>query len=391
MNVISSPSPSSSLDLPHGLRIDLVDDIAVLETEWKTLFEEGTGFIFQHYDWVSAAYETYDAKNRPVILTGRSSGRLQFIIPMVLVSGIPAKLRWPGDSHTNIGCGLFSKEFLGNYTTGLITTIFEKLQKHMTGIVVLHLKNQPKILAGHPNPLLELPHQSSANPFYIMDLEDGLDSILDRGNGKRKRKQFRRQQRVAEELGGYELVIPKDPKEIEEIMTEFFTLKSARFAELGINDVFEDSATQQFLLRLAMKPEVNGNQLLRLFVLKVGGKMRAMYGGGILTDYCQSCINAVAYDDFAEESPGEMVMYLMVDHLIKTGFKKLDLGVGQERYKVSWCRNTQTIMDTVYPLSYAAIPFSQYLKSETRLKEVIKSNQMLWENFKKFRKLKSNI
>ena len=391
MNVITSSSEFLQTEEMRDLEIDLVSNIALLKDEWEVLQNQGTSFIYQNYDWVRIAYETFDARHQPVIIVGRRKGDLQFIIPLVLVSGMPSKLRWPGDSHTNVGCGLYTLEFLKNFGSNTMHTVFEKVQSELSGVVLLHLKNQPLEIAGLPNPMLELPHQQNPNPFYLMDLTPGLDAILDMGSGKRKRKLFRRQARVAEQMGGYELVVPDAPDEIQTIMTEFFALKAERFAELGIQDVFSDKATQEFLTRLAREPEKDGVQLLRLFVLKVGGKMRAMYGSGILKDYCQSCINAVAYDEFSEESPGEMVMYLMVDHLIREKFQALDLGIGRERYKVSWCKDTSVLMDTIYPLSLSAVPFSRLLRSQTKLKQFVKSNSVLWEQFKKLRKLKGRI
>ncbi|MGI9350726.1 MAG: GNAT family N-acetyltransferase [Rhizobiaceae bacterium] len=391
MNVITSSSEFTPTEMRRDLKVELVSDITLLKDEWMSLQKQKTCFIYQNYDWVRIAFETFDAKHRPVMIVGRAKGVLQFIIPLVLVSGMPSKLRWPGGSHTNVGCGLYSREFLSGPGTNTMRAVFEEIQNELPGVVLLHLKNQPMEIAGFHNPMLELPHQTNPNPFYLMDLTPGLDAILDLGSGKRKRKLFRRQVRMAKQMGGHELVVPKKPGDIRAIMTEFFKLKAERFAELGIQDVFSDKATQEFLLRLAEEPEKDGIQLLRLFVLKVGGKMRAMYGSGILQDYCQSCINAVSYDEFSEESPGEMVMYLMVDHLINKEFSTLDLGIGQERYKESWCKETNELKDTIFPLSYSAIPFSQLLRSETRLKQFVKSNSMMWEQFKKLRKLKGRI
>ncbi len=237
----------------------------------------------------------------------------------------------------------------------------------------------------------ELPHIPGPNPFYELDLRQGLDSILDMGNGKRKRKLFRHQQRAAEKLGGYELVVPTDEAEIRATMDAFFHHKADRFKELGIKDIFADEKTREFLRALAVEPPQDGNQLLRLYVLKVGGEMRALYGEGILGSYCQSCINAVAYDEFSQHSPGEMVLYLMLERLIQDGFVKFDLGIGYERYKISWCKNSHELMETVYPLSKRAIPFCKYIQLVTWLKDSLKGNVFVWDQFKKIRKLLSRI
>ncbi|MEM7068957.1 MAG: GNAT family N-acetyltransferase [Pseudomonadota bacterium] len=373
------------------LEVDVLDNVSELEDDWRELQSEGTGSIYQDFDWVRIAYETFDAKNRPLVVAAREKGKLQFVLPLVLLPGIPNKIRWVGGKHANLSYGLFSREFLASPGETSMKDLILSLQQHVVRIAVIHLINQPETICGFPNPMMQLSHIEGPNPLFELDLRPGLGSILDKASNKRKRRLFRQQQRAAEAAGGYELIVPTDRKEIRLHMEEFFANKAERFRELGIKNVFSEDRSREFMMRLATEPPNDASQLLRLYVLEVGGKTRAMYGGGVTGKNWQSCINAVIYDEFAEYSPGEMIIRLMLEHLEGEDFEHFDLGLGYERYKESWCKTRTPLFETIYPLSGAATPFKWYLEYHTHLKYGIKNNSTLWNSFKRLRKLFGRI
>ena len=375
----------------HGLHVEILHEMSAVEVEWRALADEGTSTAYQTYEWVGAAYETFERGNNPVIIYASRNNEPAFVIPLLLEKGFPSVLRWPGNNHANICCGIYSREFLNSYPNGLIADLFQFITAAFPVTILLHLKNQPATLEGYPNPMLEMPHQTGPNPLFTIDLTSGFDAVLDIGNGKRKRKLFRRQCRIADVLGGYELVIPKTQNEIDVILDEFFRLKAARLKILGISDVFAPKKAKDFLIRLANHKQQNGHQALRFFVLKVGGKMRALYGASIVDKRCYSFINAVEYHEFSEESPGEMVLYLMIEHLANSGFEYFDIGIGHERYKNSWCKHPTPLHETIHPLATAAGPHALCIRLLTRIKERIKTNQTVWNRIKQIRRMRAKL
>ena len=230
-----------------------------------------------------------------------------------------------------------------------------------------------------------LPGEKSSSVLFDMDLEQGLNAILNMGNAKRKRKLFRRQSRIAEQYGGFELKSDHTSSEKHALMEDFYEQKSRRFKELGVTDVFAPDTAKAFIRGLCDSPINDNIELLRLFELKVGGKTRALYGCAMHHDYCQAWINSVTYDDFAEESPGEMVLYLMIERLIEEGYSKLDLGIGAERYKYSWCREHKPLFDVLMPLSWYLKPYTLALILTVRLKAKLRNDQRLWKHVRKIR------
>ncbi|MEL7429486.1 MAG: GNAT family N-acetyltransferase, partial [Pseudomonadota bacterium] len=108
-------------------------------------------------------------------------------------------------------------------------------------------------------------------------------------------------------------------------------------------------------------------------------------------NYCQAWINSVTYDDFADQSPGEMVLYLMIEQLIEEGYTKLDLGIGAERYKYSWCREDKKLFDVLMPLSAGAVPLMLMLKAKTHLKAKLRNDERVWKHIRRVRRFLGNL
>jgi len=378
-----------------GYCIQVWEDPSLIKQEWKRLQAEKTAYIYQNYDWVRIASETIELGNQVFIVTGCASEcngkQLQFILPFVMESGVFKKLRWIGGSHANINCGIFSEQFLKSDNAHTITGIIALLRKTLGPFVLCNLNNQPHFLKSYPNPLLHLQHQKSINMMYDMDLTDGLDAILDQGSGKRKRKLWRKQNRVADTMGGSELVVPSTQRDILASLDEFRRMKTKRFHDLGIKNVFANENTMDFLRKMAIEPERDSIQLFRIYQLKIGGKTRAIYAIGIHGDMCQAYVNAVEYDEFSDHSPGEMIMYAMVQKLVEDGYKSLDMGVGDERYKRSWCPGRHELFDNVMPLSILGAPVTFFQTVKNVIKGHLRNNPAIWQRLKKARKLKRLI
>ena len=379
----------ASIGYVDEYHIQSINQPELIKDDWQKLEQQGMGCIYQNYDWVRIACNTIEKNNSPYIITARNKDGLQFVLPMVIEGKTFKKLRWAGNTHANICGGLYAEAFLKLIDPQTMQEIFKLIKKSISGIAQSELKNQPLKLHGYINPMTYLSQGASVNNMYDMDLRDGIDVILDAGSGKRKRKLWRKQNRVAESMGGCELFIPSSEEEISESLKTFFDLKAIRFHEMGIKNVFEAKDTQDFFLEMALMPKANGVKLFEIYELRIGGKTRAMYAAGIYGNYCQAYVNAVAYDEFAEHSPGEMVLYAMIEHLIAEGYNKLDLGVGDERYKRSWCPNIHELFDTTLPLSKSAIPFVHAGNLKNSAKRYIRNNPDIWLKVKKIRKLKA--
>lgn len=376
-----------------GYNLYIYKDLEPLQDDWTKLQSEKYCYIYQHYDWVRIASETINKHDEICIVVARQiqTNDIAFIMPMVIEAGAVKILRWFGKTHATINAPVFSEDFIHSENQNVFRDVFDLLSKSISGMVITRLENQPYKVGEADNPLMMLEHSKSVNTMFVIDLSGGLEGVLNAGNAKRKRKNFRKQKRAAENVGSYEITIPENREAIITAIDEFRNFKKIRFKQMGIKDVFADDDTKQFLELLGCEPFKDNHQVFEIIQLKVGGETRALYAGGIIDDYFQASINAIAIDDYTENSPGEFLLYLMIEKLVERGFKKLDLGVGSERYKHSWCQHEYELFDTIMPLSTATKPIVAGLKLKNATKGYLRSNKTIWPLIKKFRRLKGNL
>lgn len=372
-----------------GLRLGWVEDVGELEADWHKLEPAGAASIYQSYGWVKAALETLERGCRPVLVYGRKGKETQMILPLVLRPGPVQKLEWIGGNHANLRGGLFAPEVLKTIDAPEIRSIFSLLGRALGGVVVAHLQNQPAAINGQENPFLLLPNQPSVNPFFEMDLSGGFDAVLQAGNAKRKRKKFRSQTRNAEAAGGFDLVQSDHPDETLGMVREFLDLATDRLHQKGVKAVFSQPEVVDFYEAMASVPGQAPDRLLRMFALKIGGKTRAIFGGGVFNNRFHGFVNTISVDELSQISPGEMLLYMMVEQLASEEVQSLDLGAGDEPYKRSWCQHQITLFDTIHPVTAPAVPVALALKAYIHAKRYIRNDQTLWQMIRKFRQMKA--
>ena len=369
-----------------SLKLDYTHDIASLRDEWLELQINGSAGIYQNYEWVKIALETLEAKNQVFIVTARSEQGLEIILPMVLETGLIRKLRWIGGSHANICSGIFSQRFLKQADETLVKAIIKKIGKLVGGLAIAYFGNQVHQINGMRNPFSYTLRQKSVNSMFVMDLNDGFEALLEAGNAKRKRRAFRKQIKISQEAGGYELIAVNNDHDAITAIEEFMEFKRKRFAELGIRNVFIADGAKEFMERLATNSDLVEGKLFQIFQLKIAGETRAIYAGSHIGNRYQAFINAISIDELSQISPGEMLLYLMTEYLCTQGVTYLDLGVGLERYKRSWCQHEYELFDSIIPLSVFATPISALARAKTGIKEQLRSNETFWNFYKKLRK-----
>lgn len=377
----------------EDLDIVVTDRASGLKDSWEALESISPVSIYQTYQWVDACLNTLEAsgERQPMIITGSFNGELYFVLPLVVEGNIIRRLRWIGGKHTNLSMGMFHPDLIKNSHASDFEALFKRIGSLIPGIGFAKLCCQPMEWGGQSNPLLQLPYQESVHKAYFIDLKGGFDGVLNAGNGKRKRKKFRSQARQAEKAGGYRLVVATNVRESLKILEVFRNQKSKRFKKQGIQDVFSSDGTRQFLNRLAEAEKSEQTSCLELFALEIGGEIRAVFGGGRFGTHLSGYFSSISDDELNHISPGEMLLYLLVEYCAENDYKTIDLGCGDERYKRSWCQEQIILSDVILPLSKQAVPLVFAYKIWCALKRSIRSNDGIWNLVRKFRVKKASF
>lgn len=375
--------------LADNMQITAHDSLEDISADWEILQREATATIYQRLDWVRSSLETIDRDATPLIVSGKMNGRIAFILPLCFSGGLFRKVRWIGGRHANFNMGLYSKAFLAQATFEDMNRIVREIATLAGGLGVVRLCCQPGSWAGAENPMLMLDHQFSANPAFTMDLAQGFDALLKRGNAKRKRKKFRSQQREAEHLGGYRLVRAQSGEDSRRIISIFLEQKAERMRERGVANAFSEQAAKQFLQKLRESSSIACEPSLALFALEAGGKTIATFGGGIHHNHLHGYFISVDLEQSAISSPGEMLIYLLLEHCAQNGITSADLGYGDERFKRSWSDERVEMFDVIAPIGTASWPLAAAHKLHSRAVRVIRRSRRLWPAVVKLRQMRS--
>ena len=125
--------------------------------------------------------------------------------------------------------------------------------------------------------------------------------------------------------------------------------------------------------------------ILKLFALKIDGKYRAICGGGVMNKHFSAYFISFADDELAHISPGEMLIYMLVEKLANSGFKSMDMGGGKERFKQSWCPDTIEMFDSVLPLSKLSICYVWPYRRLLDLRRRLRQHAFAWQQYKRLR------
>ena len=359
-----------------------------LEKNWLSLEADGVCSLYQRYHWTKAWYENVGAPARfsPRLIEVSRHGETLCILPMGLRKRGPFTiLTWLGDTHTNFHMGLYSPELLKSAKPDDIRSLIDFIVKKVGHADVLELCCQPVVWRGHTNPFTFLKWQESHNHSFALELSSDLNSVLDRKNGARKRKKHRWQTNKLKEYGGAKLLIAKTPEDVDRVLQTSMQQMSQRFDRSGIWNRFEDIGVGDFFREMAIAQLDEQEPALLLYGLEIDGELQATFAGGVSQKQFSGCFISLTDGEFSKISPGELMIYLVIEDCVKKGLEVFDLGRGEERYKTSWCDVTIPMFDTAIALTKLGILFALYERIKSSAKRIVRNNSSLWNLAKKVR------
>ena len=372
-----------SVKLAMGeLDIQLFDRMEPLEEEWRALERDNLSSLHQSYDWCAAWVAAF---HRPLaILRGRSGNHTAFILPVEIVAARGMRIaKFIGADHSNINTGLFSRAFAEDGDAVDSHRLAAGLRAALAGKAdLLLLQNIPLEWRSRRNMLSGLPMVQNQNHAYQLPFFNTFEKTLQQLNAKSRRKKFRTQSRRLEAVGGFDYIAPEASSEQHELLNMFFRLKSARFASLGLPDVFADAETKAFLHGLIDKR--NGDNFgLQMRALRLKGehegRIAALSGISRKGDHVICQFGAIDEDLVADASPGEFLFWQMISSLHGKGVALFDFGLGDQTYKRSWAPVETDHYDVVLPISGIGIAAGAAHRAITRGKAFIKARPGLYK------------
>jgi CelD/BcsL family acetyltransferase involved in cellulose biosynthesis len=365
--------------------IEVVDRPSAIKLEWRQLEAAGVGTVFQRYDWVDAyaRHVLPHEEARPAIVLGRLDGVPAFILPLAVSTVGPVRVAsWIGGNHAGYNFGLWSPEGAAALAGMERAEVEGMLGGALNGADCAVLERMPRLHAGLGQPLAALSSTPSPTEGYSFSLCGGMPAVLARRDAASRRRRIAGKERRMGEFGAVETRTLRDFASANAALDFFAREKAQRLAEQGFANSFAAPGVMDFLRDLLVRSQHMREPVLEMAELSVGGRTRAVIGGGLHRGRANIYFTTFAKDEAAAYSPGQVLMFRHIEEAGRGGAEAYDLGVGYEDYKTHWCDVVHELNDAYVaftPLggaTIAAIRFGQAMKDRVR------RNQPLWRRLK---------
>lgn len=318
------------------------------------------------------------------VLCIRDNDRLVFALPFEVARCRTAWVgRFPAGIHSNANFPMVDR-FAKQPTQEELIELKFLARQSAPKITALYFERQLQKHSGVENPVLK--HFSkvrSPNLALSASLEGGFEGLLSRVKGKRRMKRHRQQQRGLESLGDVAFKVLTEPEEIEQTLDIYLACKAKQLSEMGAPNTFAGPKHRAFMLENYLSSahalKLGKPQTFALQQLSVAGEVRAILGtcldwGGIHIE-----IATHRNDETATYSVGEFLICESIQNACERGLTFYDLGLGDQRYKRSWCKDETWHYDSMIPIALYGHYLVGYHTFKSILKAYIKDSPFLWK------------
>lgn len=379
----------SSQPQASALTIEVFSRMEPLEAEWRALERDDYCSLHQSYDWCDAWVKTHD--NPLAIVRGQKHGRTVFILPLEITTrAMIRQASFIAARFSNINTGLFDAAFRREIEIENDGSLARQIAASLKNRVdLLYLANIPLMWRAERHPLSDLPAVEHQNRAFQLPLLADFTATIAQLNAKRRRKKFRNQQRKLEDHGGFEHFIATEQDEKDRLLDLFFQQKAARFASLGLPDVFHAPQTQAFFHRLQQGHHDRLNTPLTLHAIRLlgvqSGGIAAIAGLSRKGSHVICQFGSIDETLVPEASPGELLFWLMIEQCCAEGAALFDFGLGDQGYKRGWCPVETVQHDILLPITPVGHFAANVQRALTRTKAAIKANRQLYAFLQRMR------
>lgn len=383
--ISAANSPAGALSVGHmRLSARLFESIGKAETIWREMETSTHVSLHQKFDWCKVWAKMPGVNTMVALVSLDGKPAVLFPLEIIRKSGFRIA-RLIGTAHSNLNSPIYSSGFLAECDGQMVEDLVETLAAIGIPADLLVVDKLRPHVGDVAQPLLTLPHVTSQNPSFQLPLLNNFADTLSQINAKRRRKKYRVSERRLEEFGGYVHVEARDDASANRLLESFFAQKSLRLKQQGLPDVFSQPGVRDALGKLSSFSGNSGNPRIKLHGIELtagpetglAGKLIAVAG---LTEkqghvICQ--FGSVDDRTVPEASAGELLFYLMIEQMNQAGCHLFDFGVGDQRYKRSWCPVMTQHSDVFIPFNLRGGVLGPVLSTIVRAKRFIKTSPQL--------------
>lgn len=364
------------VDEASTMSIEIVHSLTEVEKLWRAFEAEAVASPYQRFDWVRAyvAAISGGADALRTIVLRDEAGRALMILPVMVSNRHGLTIATSvGGKHANFNLPLMRAGFAQSLTSARARSILRDIGRQL-GADALTLPHVPVTWRGEANPFAAYGRPSPSNA-YKLRLDPDPDATLNRASSSHARKKLRNKERGLGKLGEVAVLEGRTEADIDLILSEFLRQKRRRFLELGIPDPFVEPEAQAFLRRACLDGLADGHPAIELYALTLDGAVVAVLGGaGDRERLSGMFISFDDRDEVARHSPGEILVGQVIRGQCERGRSVFDLGVGEARYKRTFCDEVDHLVDLVLPVSLVGQIYAAVVGLRIEAKRRVKAN-----------------
>jgi CelD/BcsL family acetyltransferase involved in cellulose biosynthesis len=377
-------------DTPDGgsspaLTVTLFDTLEAAEPFWRKLEADAILTPYQRHDWIAPLWRARDKVGvRCAVVVIAAAGVPVALLPLEIAPYMGIR------RATIIGADIGNSDWmiLAPGAAPLLTR--ERLEPLLGdvasaagGIDLISLYNQPLTWQGVDNPLLAFAHQPAPDNLYLGAL--GPNGSFNRFDDKRLGNLLKRQRKLAELRGDVVLKAATTPEEIDRVHEVFLEQRGARFAQMGVANVFAEPEFVKFFRAGAIASLGSERPALIFHALHAGDDIVATSIGSYAGSHFSQYINATSGDsEIAKFRLIGLLMHALFADVAARGGTSIDMGLGDFDYKEDWTVATTTY-DGQIPLTLTGRMAGTAILAARRAKRAIKQHDQLWDLVRKLR------
>ncbi len=351
-------------------------DLTVREA-WAALEQAAPCSIYQTRAWLLPWMATRGARGDlapAYVLAYDGNGRAIALLCLGTRRRGPVRVAtFLGGKDSNASLALLRPD--ANWSADDLRLLLKRAARQL-GVDAFVLVNQPFAWRGARNPFVLLPHQPSPSAAYGTALLSDAEAFLAAKLSKETRKKLRKKEARLAELGPVTYRVAATSADRIRMLDAFFRQRLERFRAQGVVSGFGDPQMRAFLDQAATLGEDGCG--LELHALATGDRIVAIYGGAAHAGAWSGMVNSFDADpDVARSSPGDLLLAKVIAAQCAAGRSQFDLGIGEARYKSSFCDTAIPLFDTLFPTTLAGWIFTQAMAAFLRLKRRIKQDPRL--------------
>ena len=377
-------------------RIDTIDQITPLKSEWNSLLKKSeTNIIFLTFEWIISWWKCFGKEKELFILLVKDNEKLVGIAPLMITT-------------LNLGIKIKKIEFIGtplsNYCDFIISekcedkrdvlrSIYDYLLKEKDSWDIISLKEIPEVsstltiseeILKSSNVLFSI-FPDNISPIIIFEESERkeIEKKLNKKDIKRKLRGLNR-----EGILGYNHC--KDKNEAEMLLNIFFQQHIKRWKSTSTPSMFEDEKYKAFYHELTKS--LLPKKWVDISVLRFNGGVIATQFGFTYNNKYEGYTHT--YDKtYAKYSPGVILLMLNIENYLSKNFREFDLGRGDDPYKFRFSniikKNYKISIYKRYPISLIDKTINKLrleIRKHSRLRYALREVKNRLTNFLKFHK-----